>query len=66
MWISSRLRSVIAVISATLTDILFEAVIFFIAHAADIISKSGIEAAPVTAKAPSNKEPEDGAYNEEE
>lgn len=66
LWIGSWLGSVITIISAAMTDILFIAVVFFIAHIANIICKGGIKAAPVTSETPSNKEPENGAYNEEE
>ena len=66
MWIGSWLRSVITIMPATLVDILFKAVVFFITHIADVISKGGIKAAPVSPKAPSNKEPENGTYDEKE
>jgi len=54
------------VVTAALTYILFKASVFFIAHIADIISKGGIKAAPVSPETPANEEPENGAYNEKE
>jgi hypothetical protein len=66
LWIGSWLRSVVIVIAATLADILFKAVVFFVTHIADVISKAGIKATPVTPETPSNKEAENSAYNEEE
>jgi hypothetical protein len=62
----SMFSSVVIVIAMTLHHILFKAAVFFIAHVADIIGKSGIKAAAAISPAPAKKEADNCADKEEE
>ena len=62
--IGSTSGAVEMVVAVTLGGVLLEAVIFFLAHTADIISKLCIKATPVT-PTPAYEEAKDSANDDE-